>query len=158
MSYISEYLSRKRKNLELVQSLPLESQSFWLEFLTNTDKAESSAERRHRHKSVSLDYSLKNEKDGHETTVIDLFIDNSPTALDTIIKKEEDDFIASLLPKLNSILYELDEDDKNIILLYFENDKIPPYRQMERQLNMDYRKIKRHIPNIMKHIEDKLKE
>ncbi|MFR8557185.1 MAG: hypothetical protein ACLVDO_08415, partial [Streptococcus thermophilus] len=68
-----------------------------------------------------------------------------------------EDFIASLLPKLSSILDELHEVDKNIILLYFENEKIPSYRSMGRQLNMDYRKIQRRIPHIMKFIEDRLK-
>ncbi|MCO4493919.1 hypothetical protein QSV38_07775 [Streptococcus parasuis] len=158
MEYISEYYSKKKQNETIVKTLTIEEQIFWLEFLKQSDTAESSAERRHRRKTVSLDYSLTNENDNQVTTVLDLLIDNSPTALETIIHREENDFITCLLPKLSLILDELDEVDKNIILLYFENEKIPSYRSMGRQLNMDYRKIQRRIPHIMKYIEDRLKK
>ena len=158
MNYISEYFSKKKQNERLVKTLPLEEQELWLKFLTQTDTAESSAERQNRRKTVSLDYSLTNDKNNHETTVLDLLVDNSPTALETIIHMEEEDFITSLLPKLGSVLDELDEADKDIILLYFEDEKTPSYRSMGRQLNMDYRKIQRRIPHIMKFIEDRLKQ
>ncbi|HEP1464507.1 hypothetical protein [Streptococcus pyogenes] len=158
MDYISEYFSKKKQNEKLIKTLPIKEQAVWLEFLTQSDTVESSAERKNRRKTVSLDYSLTDEKNGHDTTVLDLLVDNSPTALETIVHMEEKDFIASLLPKLSSILDELDEVDKNIILLYFENEKIPSYRSMGRQLNMDYRKIQRRIPHIMKFIEDRLKQ
>lgn len=158
MDYISEYFSKKKQNEKIVKTLPIEEQSVWLEFLTQSDTAESSAERQNRRKTVSLDYSLIDEKNKHETTVLDLLVDDSPTALDSIILKEEEDFITGLLPKLDLILDELDEVDKNIILLYFKNEKIPSYRSMGRQLNMDYRKIQRRIPHIMKYIEDRLKK
>lgn len=158
MNYIDEYISRKKQNEKLIKKLPLEEQSFWLEFLTKSDTSESSAERQNRRKTVSLDYSLTNGKNNHETAVLDLLVDNSPTALDKIIQKEEEDFITSLLPTLNVILDELEEVDKNIILLYFANEKAPSFRSMGRQLNMDYRKIQRCIPHIMKFIEDRLKQ
>ena len=158
MNYISKYFARKKQNEKLVKELPWEEQSLWLEFLTKSDTSECSAERQNRRKTVSLDYSLTNEKNNNETTVIDLVADNSPTALDTIIQKEEEYFIASLLPALEVVLDELEDVDKKIILLYFESDKAPSFRSMGRQLNMDYRRIQRRIPHIMKFIEGRLKK
>lgn len=158
MDYISEYFSKKKQNEKIVKTLPIEEQVVWLEFLTQSDTAESSAERQNRRKTVSLDYSLTDEKNNHKTTVLDLLVDNSPTALDTIIHRDEEDFITSLLPKLDLILNELDEVDKNIILLYFENEKAPSYRSMGHELDMDYRKIQRRIPHIMEYIKDKLRQ
>lgn len=80
MDYISEYYSKKKQNETIVNTLPIEEQIFWLEFLKQSDTAESSAERRYRRKTVSLDYPLTNENDNQVTTVLDLLIDNSPTA------------------------------------------------------------------------------
>ena len=108
MDYISEYYSKKKQNETIVNTLPIEEQILWLEFLKQSDTAESSAERRYRRKTVSLDYPLTNENDNQVTTVLDLLIDNSPTPLETIIHREENDFITCLLPKLSLILDELD--------------------------------------------------
>lgn len=158
MDYISEYINKKKQNKKITESLPIENRDFWLDFLNDSDRAEASKDRQNRRTTVSLDFEVRNDKKDTSTAVIDLFIDDSPTALETIIHREENDFITSLLPKLSLILDELDEVDKNIILLYFKNEKIPSYRSMGRQLNMDYRKIQRRIPHIMKYIEDRLKK
>ena len=158
MNYIAEYFSKRKQNERLIKILPLKEQSFWLEFLTKSDTSESSAERKNRRKTVSSNYLITNENNNHETALLDLLVDDAPTALVRMIQKEEEEFITSLLPKLNVILDELDEVDKNIILLYFENEKAPSFRSMGRQLNMDYRKIQRRIPHIMKFIENRLKE
>lgn len=158
MDYISEYITRKIQNQKIVQSLPINVQKHWLDFLTESDKKESSIDRRNRRKTVSLDYKIKDIKTDSESTILDLYIDDSPTSLEKIIQSEEEVFIQSQLPKLEQILSTLSDLDRNIILLYFENDKIPSFREMGRKLNVDYRKIQRRIPKIMKYITNQLQK
>lgn len=171
-SYISEYFSKKKQNNKITQSLPEEQQNFWLEFLTDSDRKEGNADRNSRRKTVSLDFQLKNERTGDETTLLDLLIDDTPTPLESIVQTEYDEFISSQLSHLEVILDELDELDKEIILLYFnykEQDckhkgyefkkyKQRSYREMGRILNLDYRKIQRKIPRIMNYIKERLLE
>jgi len=96
----------------------------------------------------------------------------TPTALENIIQKENDEFISSQLPRLEVILGELDDLDKEIILLYFNYEereykykgyefktyKQRSYREIGRILNLDYRKIQRKIPHIMNYITRRLLE
>mgnify|MGYP004527303063 CR=1 FL=1 len=172
MNYIQSYYKQIKHNKNLVKSLPLDEQSFWLELLTSSDRAENSTERQLRRKVVSLDHTLKNKKNGDETTLQDLFIDDSPNALETLIQEDDEKFISDKLPKLKKILAELDTFDKELILLAFSYEeyeykykgtvsiKYRPlsYRAMGRRMNVDYRKIQRRIPFIMEYLKSRLKE
>lgn len=171
-NYISEYFSKKKQNEKITKSLPEEQQIFWSNFLTDSDRIENNADRQSRRKTVSLDFKLKNKRTGDETTLLDLLIDDTPTALENIIQKENDEFISSQLPRLEVILGELDDLDKEIILLYlnyeereykykgyeFKTYKQRSYREMGRILNLDYRKIQRKISHIMNYITRRLLE
>lgn len=171
-NYIFEYFSKKKQNEKITKSLPEEQQIFWSNFLTDSDRIENNADRQSRRKTVSLDFKLKNKRTGDETTLLDLLIDDTPTALENIIQKENDEFISSQLPRLEVILSELDDLDKEIILLYFNYEereykykgyefktyKQRSYREIGRILNLDYRKIQRKIPHIMNYITRRLLE
>ena len=169
MNNIYEEISKKKLNEKLVKSLTPEEQSFWLEWLNEGDKHENSYARQCRRKEISLNSKINNGRTNNETTPLDLFIDDSPNPLDFLIQKEDEEFTLAQLPRLKKVLSELDELDRDIILLChsFEeyeytyrgetyiNYKKLSFREMGRRLNEDYRKIQRKIPKIMSYIKER---
>ena len=155
MNNIYEEISKKKLNEKLVKSLTPEEQSFWLEWLNEGDKHENSYTRQCRRKEISLNSKINNGRTNNETTPLDLFIDDSPNPLDFLIQTEDEEFTLAQLPRLKKVLSELDELDRDIILLCqsFEeyeytykgktyiNYKKLSFREMGRRLNEDYRKI-----------------
>ena len=172
MNHIYEEISKKKLNEQLVKSLTPEEQSFWLEWLNESDRHENSYARQCRRKEISLNSKINNGRTNNETTPLDLFIDDSPNPLDFLIQTEDEEFTLAQLPRLKKVLSELDELDRDIILLChsFEeyeytyrgetyiNYKKLSFREMGRRLNEDYRKIQRKIPKIMSYIKERLTE
>ncbi|MDU6559137.1 MAG: hypothetical protein E6506_08480 [Streptococcus sp.] len=119
MNNIYEEISKKKLNEKLVKSLTPEEQSFWLEWLNESDRHENSYARQCRRKEISLNSKINNGRTNNETTPLDLFIDDSPNPLDFLIQKEDEEFTLAQLPRLKKVLSELDELDRDIILLCY---------------------------------------
>ncbi|WP_261814601.1 hypothetical protein [Streptococcus bouchesdurhonensis] len=109
MNNIYEEISKKKLNEKLVKSLTPEEQSFWLEWLNESDRHENSYARQCRRKEISLNSKINNGRTNNETTPLDLFIDDSPNPLDFLIQTEDEEFTLAQLPRLKKVLSELDE-------------------------------------------------
>ena len=98
MNNIYEEISKKKLNEKLVKSLTPEEQSFWLEWLNESDRHENSYARQCRRKEISLNSKINNGRTNNETTPLDLFIDESPNPLDFLIQTEDEELTLAQLP------------------------------------------------------------
>ena len=155
MNNIYEEISKKKLNEKLVKSLTPEEQSFWLEWLNESDRHENSYARQCRRKEISLNSKINNGRTNNETTPLDLFIDDSPNPLDFLIQTEDEEFTLAQLPRLKKVLSEYEYTYRGETYI---NYKKLSFREMGRRLNEDYRKIQRKIPKIMSYIKERLTE